>query len=82
VKYPSLDEEVKILQYTHSGKTTHFNDEVSAELNAEDIHRYREIVARLHIEEKVLRYIAELTNETRNNKAIFLGGSPRLLLQF
>jgi MoxR-like ATPase len=24
-----------------------------------------------------MRYIAELTNETRNNKAIFLGGSPR-----
>jgi MoxR-like ATPase len=77
VKYPSLEEEVMILQYTHSGKTTHFTDEVNAVLNADDIQLYRNIVSGLHIEEKVMRYIAELTNETRNNKAIFLGGSPR-----
>lgn len=77
VKYPSLEEEVMILQYTHTGKATHFTDEVSAVLHADEIRLYRNIVAGLHIEEKVLRYIAELTNETRNNKAIFLGGSPR-----
>ncbi|HEX8331598.1 MAG TPA: MoxR family ATPase [Segetibacter sp.] len=77
VKYPSLEEEVMILQYTHSGKTTHFTDEVNAVLNADDIKLYRNIVSGLHIEDKVMRYIAELTNETRNNKAIFLGGSPR-----
>jgi MoxR-like ATPase len=77
VKYPSLEEEVMILQYTHSGKTTHFTDEVNAVLTADDIKLYRNIVSSLHIEEKVMRYIAELTNETRNNKAIFLGGSPR-----
>lgn len=77
VNYPTLDEEVTILQYTHSGKTTHFSNEVSPVLNAEDIKQYRNIVSQLHIEEKVMRYIAELTNETRNNKAIFLGGSPR-----
>ena len=31
----------------------------------------------MHVEEKVMRYIAELVFETRNNKALFLGGSPR-----
>jgi len=77
VKYPALEQEVMILQNAHTGKTTHFTDEVNAVLNAEDITTYRNIVSSLHIEEKVLRYIAEITNETRNNKAIFLGGSPR-----
>jgi MoxR-like ATPase len=77
VKYPTLDEEVLILQYAHSGKTTHFNDEVTPVLNADQISYYRGIVSSLHIEEKVLRYIAELTNDTRTNKAIFLGASPR-----
>lgn len=77
VKYPSLDEEVMILQYTHAGKTTHFTNAVTPVLSGGEIQSYRDIVARLHIEEKVLRYIAELTHETRNNKAIFLGGSPR-----
>jgi MoxR-like ATPase len=77
VNYPTLDEEVMILQYAHSSKTTHFTEEVQPVLNAEQITNYRNIISSLHLEEKVMRYIAELTNETRNNKAIFLGGSPR-----
>ena len=77
VGYPTLEEELLILQYTHEGKTTHFADEVKAVLNASEIERYRAITAGLHVEEKVMRYIAELVFETRNNKALFLGGSPR-----
>lgn len=77
VGYPTLEEELVILQYTHEGKTTHFADEVKAVLNAQEIERYRTITAGLHVEEKVMRYIAELVFETRNNKALFLGGSPR-----
>src|SRR6195952_865925 len=77
VNYPTLDEEVMILQYTHSGKTTHFTEEVSRVLNVEQINHFRNITTSLHVEEKVMRYIAELIYETRNNKALFLGGSPR-----
>ncbi len=77
VKYPTLDEELIILQYTHSGKTTHFTKEVNPVLNAEQINHYRSITAGLNVEEKVMRYIAELIYETRNNKTLYLGGSPR-----
>ncbi|MEO6456414.1 MAG: MoxR family ATPase [Ginsengibacter sp.] len=77
VQYPTLDEEIMILQHTHSGKTTHFTEEVNSVLNAEQINRYRNITTGLNVEEKVMRYIAELIYETRNNKALFLGGSPR-----
>jgi MoxR-like ATPase len=77
VKYPSLEQEVMILQYSHSGKTTHFTEQIVPVLSAAEIQNYRNIVTGLHIEEKVMRYIAELTYETRNNKAIFLGASPR-----
>lgn len=77
VKYPGLDEEVKILQHAHSGKTTHFTEEVNMVLTAQQILQFRNVINTLHIEEKVMRYIAELIFETRNNKALFLGGSPR-----
>ena len=77
VGYPTLDEELVILQYTHAGKTTHFAQEVKPVLTAADIERYRGITSGLHVEEKVMRYIAELVFETRHNKALFLGGSPR-----
>lgn len=77
VKYPTLDEEITILQFSHAGKTTHYPEEIQPVLTAEQIKQYRQIAESLHIEEKVLRYIAELTYETRNNKALFLGASPR-----
>ena len=37
VKYPSLAEEVQILQFTHEGRTAHFNDVVQKVLTAEEI---------------------------------------------
>src|SRR5215210_3567481 len=77
VKYPTLEEEIKILQFSHAGKTTHYTEEIQPVLTAEQIRQYRQIAESLHIEEKVLRYIAELIYETRNNKALFLGASPR-----
>ncbi|MDB5246672.1 MAG: MoxR family ATPase [Segetibacter sp.] len=76
VKYPSLEEEVLILQHTNEGKTTDLSN-VQVVLTAGQIKDLRNIASHLHIEEKVLRYIAELIFETRNNKSLFLGGSPR-----
>ncbi len=77
IHYPTLEEEVLILQHTHAGITTHFAEQIEKVFTAADIQRYRDITATLHVEEKVVRYIAELVIETRNNKALFLGGSPR-----
>jgi len=77
VKYPTLEEEIKILQFSHAGKTTHFTEEVKPVLTAQQIREYRQMTDKLHIEEKVLKYIAELIYETRNNKSLFLGASPR-----
>src|SRR5256714_3077927 len=77
VKYPSPEEEIKILEYAHKGIITHFSDAVQPVLSGENIVQNRELVSNVHIEEKVLKYIAELVYETRNNKALFLGASPR-----
>lgn len=77
VKYPTLEEEIKILQFSHAGKTTRYTEEIQPVLTAEQIKQYRQIAESLHIEEKVLRYIAEVIFETRNNKSLFLGASPR-----
>lgn len=77
VKYPNMQEEVQILQNTHEGKTTHFNDVVHKVLSDYEIEEYRNQISKLHIEQKVLEYIAKIVHETRNNKSLFLGGSPR-----
>ena len=77
VNYPTLEQEVLILQHTHDGKMTDYAMQVQPILSADMIVHLRRVASSLHIEEKVMRYIAELVYETRNNKALFLGGSPR-----
>jgi MoxR-like ATPase len=77
VKYPTPDEEIRILEHTHQGITAHFTDVVRPVLTAPQINEYRQVVTGVHVEDKVMRYIAELVYETRNNKSVYLGGSPR-----
>jgi len=76
VGYPSLEEEVKILQKSQSGVTTDLSS-VMPILNAQQIIEAQNIVRQIHIEEKVLQYIASLVYATRNNKSLYLGASPR-----
>src|SRR5438128_4792456 len=40
VKYPTLEEEVKILEFSHAGKTTHFTTEIKPVLSAQQIMQY------------------------------------------
>lgn len=77
VQYPSMAEEIMILQFTHEGKTAHFNEVVQRVLTAAEIEDYRRQVSGLFIEPKVLEYIAQIVHETRSNKALYLGASPR-----
>ncbi len=77
VKYPTPEEEVKILEFSHRGVTAHFADVISQVLDASQINDFRQAVAAVHVEDKVMKYIADLVYETRNNKALFLGASPR-----
>ena len=77
VKYPSLEEEIQILQFAHEGRTIRLNEVVERVITGEDIENCRRQINNLHIEPKVLEYIALIIHETRTNKALYLGASPR-----
>lgn len=77
ITYPSLQEEIQILQNTHEGKMSGHFDLVQKVITAQQIEQYRKQVSNLYIEQKVMEYIAQIVHETRNNKSLFLGGSPR-----
>jgi MoxR-like ATPase len=77
VQYPSLEEEVKILQFAHEGRTTRFEEVVSKVITGGEIENCRNQINHLHIEPKVMEYIAQIIQETRTNKALYLGASPR-----
>ena len=77
VRYPSLQDEISILQFTHEGRTANFVNLVNKVLSAAEIEHFRKQIAELRIEPKVLEFIAGIVHETRNNKSLHLGGSPR-----
>lgn len=77
VTYPSLEEEFSIINGHHQRKGHAPVEEVRAVLNAEQIKKYRDLVHQIHVEEKLIQYIAEIIHETRNNPSLFLGASPR-----
>lgn len=78
VKYPTLEEEVIILQAAnlHTGEQA-LTAQVSKVVTGAAIRQLQAQVRSVLLEEKLLQYIATLVNETRMNPSIYLGASPR-----
>lgn len=80
IDYPTLQEEVAILN-SQQGKTqAELVTTVNPIMNANDIQHYRGIVQNVSIEPKLVEYIAGIINETRNNPSLYLGASTRASL--
>jgi MoxR-like ATPase len=80
IKYPGLEEEITILTQQHQQKTADQLAEIKPVLSAEEIITLRTQVRGLHVEPKLLEFVAKIIHETRNNKSLYLGGSPRASL--
>lgn len=80
VKYPTLEEETQILLNQHQRKLDEAIDAVKAVLTVEQIRSCRAVVKALHVEPKLIEYVAKITHETRNNSSLYLGASPRASL--
>jgi MoxR-like ATPase len=52
-------------------------DTISPVASIDEIMAMQEAVRRVHIEDKVIAYLTEITRATRNHPAIYLGASPR-----
>ncbi|MFN8353528.1 MAG: MoxR family ATPase [Spirosomataceae bacterium] len=78
VKYPTLEEETLILKGHHE---RHNNNSAVANiesvLSAEQVASLRDKVKMVIVEQKVLEYIAQIVHQTRTNKFLYLGASPR-----
>ncbi len=73
--YPDLDDEVQIMQMQRSSQ--HPLASLQPVLNADDILQMQEAVVQVHIEEKLLRYIAGIVQATREHPDLSYGASPR-----
>ncbi|WP_375417035.1 AAA family ATPase [uncultured Hymenobacter sp.] len=80
VGYPTLAEEVQILQGHHAGHGSNDLSAVQAVLTADDLRALRQQVRQQRVEPKLLDYIAQLVGQTRAHKSLYLGASPRASL--
>lgn len=77
VKYPSLEEEVKILESKHQQKSSEVASLISSVLTADEIAEYQKAIRQVLIEDNLLKYIAAIVDNTRTNANLYLGASPR-----
>ncbi|MBW3130725.1 AAA family ATPase [Hymenobacter profundi] len=80
VGYPTLEDEIAILQGHHAGFGGTPLEVVQQVLSAEDIAALRRQVRQQRVEPKLLEYIARLVGQTRAHKGLYLGASPRASL--
>ncbi|MDR1762530.1 MAG: MoxR family ATPase [Dysgonamonadaceae bacterium] len=77
VPYPSLDEEVEILErHNRNARLTQLED-VKPVISRSDLLQMFGFVEKVYVEPTLLTYIAALIQQTRSSKAVFLGASPR-----
>ncbi len=80
VPYPTLEEEIHILENAHNRKDAFVLDSVVRVLNAQQIAEYQHTIKQIIIESNLLKYIAAIVDNTRTNANLFLGASPRASL--
>ncbi len=77
--YPSLSEEQQILQKFKQSKSAKMGD-IAQVLTADAVKKHRDMVDQIRVEDSIIKYISEITIETRNHGKLYLGGSPRASL--
>ncbi|HIE44844.1 MAG TPA: MoxR family ATPase [Flavobacteriaceae bacterium] len=80
VEYPTLEEEIEIIETHHNRKETNKTDVVKGILTASQVAKFQKQVQEILIEKHLINYIAKIVTNTRENPFLYLGASPRASL--
>jgi len=80
VGYPSVSDEFLILQNANLRKGGKEMEGVASAITAVELIEFQKVIQQVHIEDKLMQYIAEIVNKTRNHPSLYLGASPRASL--
>ena len=75
--YPSLDEEVNILERHHTNAAFVKLEDITPAITKEELLSLRNLMKQVFIDRTLLQYIALIVQQTRTSKAVYLGASPR-----
>lgn len=77
VDYPTQDEEIEILNNFHINENKLDLNKVNKVLTIEQLKSIKNTIGKLHIEPNLIKYITDIVKNTRNNKNLYIGASPR-----
>lgn len=80
VHYPTLTEEIGILNNQQGRTQSQLIQEVNKIISPVSINSFRTSIQSVIVEPRLVEYIAKIVIETRNNAALYLGASPRASL--
>ena len=75
--YPSLEEEVDILERHHAKASLVKLESLAPVLTKEELLSLRRLMEHVFVDRTLLQYIALIVQQTRASKAVYLGASPR-----
>ena len=75
--YPSLEEEVDILERHHANASLVKLESLTPVLTKEELLSLRRLIEHVFVDRTLLQYIALIVQQTRASKAVYLGASPR-----
>ncbi|MDG5492959.1 MoxR family ATPase [Psychroserpens sp. SPM9] len=77
IDYPNVEEEVEILNREQHLQGALKTDQIKAHLSKAQINKFQGLVEQVIIESHLIKYIADMIVNTRNNPFLYLGASPR-----
>jgi MoxR-like ATPase len=80
IDYPSLEQEVAILQTASERGAIAEVDEVNPVVKEAELVEFQELIHRVIIDPQLIRYIAVIVEKTRSHSSLYLGASPRASL--
>ncbi len=77
IDYPNLEEEIEIINREQTLQGAVKTDQITAHLSKTQIEKFQGLVNQIIIESHLVKYIADIIVNTRNNPFLYLGASPR-----
>lgn len=80
VGYPNIEQEIQIIKTFNDRKGNSVENEIEAVITEKELLEYESKIYEVLVEERIVKYIADIIVQTRNHPHLYLGASPRASL--
>ena len=75
--YPTLEQEIEVINRHNLNKNITLLTDITPVLSYQNIEEFRNLSKQVYVDDKIVKYIASIIYQTRQDPMLFLGASPR-----